>query len=431
MENNNKNSYLPYAIPIDYKRPSSYKLVGGPFNTLFNTLCQPQLVLYPHWFKNLKLTSRNFAIYLTQDGEDSLINLMCDIHHASFLQFCVLIVHLRMIEFGGFIESNTSNPCALLFSRDFIENTIKRVARFLEYRSIAERLENNSIISPIDRYKMGASKLNDKIIVLINLTAYEWHHRDNQDLEAYHTLLENLGQNLLPPYLFHSPFPSPMALDLIRSHQEEIAELTDLWFNTSVNFLFCNCKNHPYHCVENKRYQNAPFERLTTFVFNQMPCANNQYRLRQLCFKCRVNRTTNSLDTELNVNANTNSEPSITLMQDSPTLNQLETLVSTETTSNVNTIHLATTENDFITIQLNNQVRIREDYLSITSLRIPTLRNMPSTIYPPPNQPPPDYVTPVSYPSIYLPLQVLPIISTNNNLPTSLSDNQLQIPTTH
>src|SRR5271170_3172005 len=121
---------------VVYRPHLPHQMVNGPFLALLNDLFIPELIQHPLWLVNLKITKHNVCLYMLQEAEDHLFDLIRDVTHPSFLQFCINLLHDRFVEYGHLEQLQMQMPCPIVFTGPAVISAIQKYMRILEFRSL-------------------------------------------------------------------------------------------------------------------------------------------------------------------------------------------------------------------------------------------------------------------------------------------------------
>jgi hypothetical protein len=161
-----------------------------PLLQFLNRLLIPQLVIEPTWFTELKLDQNNIKLFLMDDAETAILSLFLDLTHRSFLQFCLYLVHDRLMEYANLRKLFAFAICPVIITLSAVQNAINSFLYLFEYRDSRFLTNSLGLSTQYRRQVRATALLHDAINQCMSM--YQWSVRDNLDIMAFNKLLRQL-----------------------------------------------------------------------------------------------------------------------------------------------------------------------------------------------------------------------------------------------
>jgi hypothetical protein len=191
-----------------------------PLLQFFNRLLMPQLVNNPTWFSGLELTDNNVKLFILDEAESEILTLFLDLTHRSFLQFCIYLVHDRLVEYSHLKKLFQFPICPIVITSTAVQTAIQSCMPTFEYKDLSTG-HPSLIASGQFRQAMRASAPLHNIVVK-STTNYKWELRDKHDIISFKKLLVQLSDH--PVYTYHTYREKDMTIEDLTNLRKEIFE---------------------------------------------------------------------------------------------------------------------------------------------------------------------------------------------------------------
>lgn len=196
--------YAVYSAPV-------------PISPLYKFLARlliPQEIKHSNWLSTLELDCRNVKLFLMDDAEHELMLLLIDISHRSFLQFCVYLLHDRIVEYTQLKRFFQFRVCPIMITLPAVQTAMQKYFPLFEYKPAHEMhpmFVGNSSFRRVNRLKYPMYE-----VIYKNSNNYDWNSRNETDIAALNRFLQAV--------LSHSEY----AYNAGRSNDVTVESLTEL-----------------------------------------------------------------------------------------------------------------------------------------------------------------------------------------------------------
>src|SRR5271170_1089746 len=248
-----------------------------PLKQLFYDLLIPQAIFRPIWLAELRLRYEEIELNICEESETILLQLMLDITHNAFLQFCIFLLHDRLQEYAYTYLITKKKPLLVVFTPQAIHINIKLFRRLFDHRPMyptKQPYPDKDYREQEERVKERRASPTPKVVEA-NLLYCSWKMRDNLDIGSYQRFLNRLVANVetahrqrqqfqqavnnsghhnaifnLPPLVQLPPdflVPNQHQILNMRTRQFNIRNDDQTYFNSPTCAPGCGCRSHAYN----------------------------------------------------------------------------------------------------------------------------------------------------------------------------------------
>jgi hypothetical protein len=295
----------------------------SPFKEFFKNLYLQHTLNPSSYLAKQKIKKISMAILITPEADCVLFQVMREVTHTSFLNFCIYLVHSRITEYSYLKSVYRMTEFPVMITAEGVKDAVSRYLKFFEFidvkfTGIQAPIKENYFIFPVKIFEAHCSKEynNRKDVAKFNEEML-WNVRDPTDCFHYNTFLIKVEDNvMLGGITEKSSLPTPQSLSNLRQHILEIRENIDLWYSMTKDTDSCKCKL----LKEPILIRSSPIEHHRTSLLKEQLTKMNILTTEETTpVVVQIFTTTSSTET-----MTTSSEPSCSYTWSKPKVNSIQ-----------------------------------------------------------------------------------------------------------